>query len=184
MSSSARGLAGRYAGALYALAEKQGKINKVVKDLTGLAALLGKSSDLALVVSSPAIPWAQQAAAITAIMKKGRADKLSQNFVGTVATNGRLHALPGIITAFLAEHAKRRGEVQAQVISAVKLDAKRRKRVETAVARVAGSKKLSLEMKVDPSLIGGLVVQIGSRMIDTSLKTKLNRLEAAMKDTS
>ena len=98
-----------------------------------------------------------------------------------MASNGRLHALSRIISAFLAEHARRRGEVSAEVISAVEMDDARRARVEQAVSKLAGSDKLSLSMRVDPSLIGGLVVRIGSRMIDTSIRTKLNRLETAMK---
>ena len=118
---------------------------------------------------------------MTAILEKGGADALTVKFVGTVASNGRLHALSRIISAFLAEHARRRGEISAEVISAIELDDKRRSRVEKAVAKLAGSDKLSLSMRVDPALIGGLVVRIGSRMIDTSVRTKLNRLETAMK---
>jgi F-type H+-transporting ATPase subunit delta len=86
-----------------------------------------------------------------------------------------------IITAFLEEHARRRGEISAEVISAVALDKSRAAAVEKVVGSLAGSDKLSLSMRVDPSLIGGLVVRIGSRMIDTSIRTKLNRLETAMK---
>jgi F-type H+-transporting ATPase subunit delta len=82
---------------------------------------------------------------------------------------------------FLDEHARRQGQISAEVVSAVKLDASRKASVEKAVASLAGSDKLSLSMRVDPSLIGGLIVRIGSRMIDTSIKTKLSRLETAMK---
>ena len=124
---------------------------------------------------------AEQTKAVTAVLEKGGADALTVKFVGTVASNGRLHALSRIISAFLAEHARRRGEVSAEVISAIEMDDARRARVEQAVSKLAGSDKLSLSMRVDPSLIGGLVVRIGSRMIDTSVRTKLNRLETAMK---
>ena len=134
-----------------------------------------------MLVESPAITWAEQTKAVTAVLEKGGADTLTVKFVGTVASNGRLHALSRIISAFLAEHARRRGEVSAEVISAVEMDDARRARVEQAVSKLAGSDKLSLSMRVDPSLIGGLVVRIGSRMIDTSIRTKLNRLETAMK---
>ena len=181
MSSSANGLAGRYAGALYALAEEAGKVDVVVSDLTSLAALASANDEIKTLVGSPAISWSDQTKAMTAILEKGGADPLTTQFVGTVASNGRLHALSSLISAFLAEHARRRGEVSAEVISAVELDAARKTRVEQAVAKLAGSDKLSLSMRVDPSLIGGLVVRIGSRMIDTSIKTKLNRLETAMK---
>lgn len=181
LSSSAKGLAGRYAGALYALAEESGKIDAVVKDMNGVAELVSANQDMRMLVESPAITWAEQTKAVTAVLEKGGADTLTVKFVGTVASNGRLHALSRIISAFLAEHARRRGEVSAEVISAVEMDDARRARVEQAVSKLAGSDKLSLSMRVDPSLIGGLVVRIGSRMIDTSIRTKLNRLETAMK---
>ena len=181
LSSSAKGLAGRYAGALYALAEESGKIDAVVKDMNDVAELVSANQGMRMLVESPAITWAEQTKAITAVLEKGGADALTVKFVGTVASNGRLHALSKIISAFLAEHARRRGEVSAEVISAVEMDDARRARVEQAVSKLAGSDKLSLSMRVDPSLIGGLVVRIGSRMIDTSIRTKLNRLETAMK---
>ena len=181
LSSSAKGLAGRYAGALYALAEESGKIDAVVKDMNGVAELVSVNQDMRMLVESPAITWAEQTKAVTAVLEKGGADTLTVKFVGTVASNGRLHALSRIISAFLAEHARRRGEVSAEVISAVEMDDARRARVEQAVSKLAGSENLSLSMRVDPSLIGGLVVRIGSRMIDTSIRTKLNRLETAMK---
>ena len=181
MSSSAKGLAGRYAGALYALAEDAGKVDAVVADLTGLADILASNDEMKMLVGSPAISWSDQTKAMTAILEKGGADALTVKFVGTVASNGRLHALSRIISAFLAEHARRRGEISAEVISAIELDDKRRSRVEKAVAKLAGSDRLSLSMRVDPALIGGLVIRIGSRMIDTSVRTKLNRLETAMK---
>ena len=181
LSSSAKGLAGRYAGALYALAEESGIIDVVVKDMNGVAELVSSNHDMRLLVESPAITWAEQTKAVTAVLEKGGADALTVKFVGTVASNGRLHALSRIISAFLAEHARRRGEVSAEVISAIEMDDARRACVEQAVSKLAGSDKLSLSMRVDPSLIGGLVVRIGSRMIDTSIRTKLNRLETAMK---
>ena len=106
---------------------------------------------------------------------------LTVKFVGAVAENGRLFALPQIIQAFIDEVARRNGQVSAEVVSAVALDATRQKFVKETVSQIAGSKNISLSLRVDPSLIGGLVVRIGSRLIDTSLKTKLNRLEAAMK---
>ena len=181
MSSGAKGLAGRYAGALYALATDANKVDAVVADLSGLATLISDNDDVKTMVSSPAFSWAEQTNAMTAIMEKGGADALTVKFVGTVASNGRLHAMGRIIVAFLEENARRRGEVSAEVVSAVTLDAKREAAVKKVIASLAGSDKLSLSMRVDPSLIGGLVVRIGSRMIDTSIKSKLNRLETAMK---
>ena len=113
LSSSAKGLAGRYAGALYALAEDAGKIDAVVADLTSLADIMGGNDEMKMLAGSPAISWSEQTRAMTAILEKGGADALTVRFVGTVATNGRLHALSRIIPAFLTEHARRRGEVSA-----------------------------------------------------------------------
>ena len=181
LSSGAKGLAGRYAGALYALANDAGKVETVVADLTNLAALISENADVKSMVGSPAITWIDQMNAITAILEKAGADALTVKFAGTVAANGRLHAMDRIISAFLEEHARRRGEISAEVISAVALDKSRAASLEKVVGSLAGNDKLSLSMRVDPSLIGGLVVRIGSRMIDTSIRTKLNRLKTAMK---
>ncbi|MDB3880410.1 F0F1 ATP synthase subunit delta [Alphaproteobacteria bacterium] len=181
MSSGATGLAGRYAGALYALAVDSNKVDSIHDELCSLGAMIGESQDLKKVVESPILSRGEQQAAIIAIMEKSGADALTVNFTGTLAANGRLSALPRVIQAFQQEHARRRGQVSAEVISAIALDDSRKDVVEKTVARLAGSDKLSLSMRVDPSLIGGLVVRIGSRMIDTSIKTKLSRLESAMK---
>ena len=107
LSSSAKGLAGRYAGALYALAEESGKIDAVVEDMNGIAELVSANQDMRMLVESPAITWAEQTKAVTAVLAKCGADALTVKFVGTVASNGRLHALTRIISAFLAEHARR-----------------------------------------------------------------------------
>ena len=181
LSSGATGLAGRYAGALYALADDTGNVKEIVADLTDLAKLVGENDDIKMLISSPALSRGEQQAAIMAITEKAGAHALTVKFLGTLAENGRLYALPKIISVFLDEHARRQGQISAEVVSAVKLDASRKASVEKAVASLAGSDKLSLSMRVDPSLIGGLVVRIGSRMIDTSIKTKLSRLETAMK---
>ena len=181
LSSGAKGLAGRYAVALYALANDAGKVETIAADLTNLAALITENADVKSMVGSPAITWIEQMNAITAILEKAGADALTVKFAGTVAANGRLHAMDRIISAFLEEHARRRGEISAEVISAVALDKSRAASLEKVVGSLAGNDKLSLSMRVDPSLIGGLVVRIGSRMIDTSIRTKLNRLKTAMK---
>ena len=181
VSSGATGLAGRYAGALYALAVESKKIDSIHADLTALAGLVAEHLDLKKLVDSPILSRHEQQAAITAILDKAGADALTVKFVGTLAANGRLSALLRVTRAFLEEHSRRRGQISAEVISAVPLDDRRKASVEKTVARLAGSDKLSLSMRVDPSLIGGLVVRIGSRMIDTSIKTKLSRLETAMK---
>ena len=181
MSSGATGLAGRYASALYALAVDSNKVVSIHAELGSLETMLVENQDLKKLVESPILSRGEQQAAIIAILEKSGAEALTVKFLGTLAANGRLSALPRVIQAFQQEHARRRGQVSAEVISAVVLDDSRKAVVEKTVARLAGSDKLSLSMRVDPSLIGGLVVRIGSRMIDTSIKTKLSRLETAMK---
>ena len=181
MGSGATGLAGRYAGALYALALESKKIDIIHDELSSLADYIAENQDLKKLVESPVLTRQQQQSAIIKILEKASADALTIKFVGTMAGNGRLGVLPRVIKAFQQEHARRRGQISAEVVSAIALDDNRKAVVEKTVARLAGSGNLSLSMRVDPSLIGGLVVRIGSRMIDTSIKTKLSRLEAAMK---
>ena len=181
MSSGATGLSGRYAGSLYELAIESNKTDVIHEELSYLADLLENSKALKKLIDSPILSRGEQQKAIIAVMEKAGADKLTTKFLGTLAENGRLSALPRIIQAFQIEHARRCGQVSAEVVSAVALDDSRKTVVEKTVARLAGSDNLLLSMRVDPSLIGGLVVRIGSRMIDTSIKTKLSRLEAAMK---
>jgi F-type H+-transporting ATPase subunit delta len=181
VSSSLAGFTGRYATALFELAEESGRIDAVAKDLSSLAEIMSESEDLSRLVSSPAISRDDQSKAMAAVLEKAGADDLVKKFIGVVAGNGRLFALPAIIERFMADLAARRGEVSAEVVSAVSLDGKLENEVRSAIAKVAGSDKISLSMRVDPSLIGGLVVRVGSRMIDTSIKTKLNRLEMTMK---
>ena len=181
MSSGATGLAGRYAGALYTLATESAKVDAIHEELGRLSDLIDESRDLRKLLESPILSREEQQRAITTIMEKAGADVLTIKFLGTLASNGRLSGLPRVIQAFQQEHARRCGQVTAEVTSAVVLDDSRKAVVERVVARLAGSDNLSLSMRVDSSLIGGLVVRIGSRMIDTSIKTKLSRLESAMK---
>ena len=181
MSSGSTGLAGRYAGALYALAIDSDKVDSIHHELGRLSDLIDESQDLRKLLESPILSREEQKRAITTVMEKAGADALTLKFLGALASNGRLSALPRVIQAFQQEHARRRGQVSAEVISAIALDDNRKAIVEKTVARLAGSDKLLLSMRVDPSLIGGLVVRIGSRMIDSSIKTKLSRLESAMK---
>ena len=181
MATSVAGFSGRYANALFGLADEANSVDAVAKDLATLSDLIDESADLNRLVNSPAISHADQAKAMEAVLKKSGANPLVRKFVGVVAANGRLFALKAIISRFLDDLATRRGEVSAEVVSAIPLEGALEKEVRKAVSHVAGSDKVSLTMRVDPSLIGGLVVRIGSRMIDSSIKSKLNRLELAMK---
>ena len=180
MSSQTTGLAGRYAAALYELADAAKSLDAVAADLTALNQIVTENADLARLVRSPVIGSEAQVKAMTAVLEAAGANTLTVKFVGTVADNRRLFALSQMITAFLAELARRRGEIQADVTSAVPL-------TEAEVAAVMESlrgavgQKVAVNLAVDPSLIGGLIVRVGSRMVDSSLRSKINRLQLSMK---
>ena len=180
MASQTTGLAGRYAAALYDLADEHKVLDAVADDLRGLLVLLGESADLQRLVRSPVISRDEQMKAMTAMMEKAGANPLTTKFVGAVADNRRLFALADMIKAFLAELAGRRGEVTAEVTSAVALADAEVQQV-TEQLRAAVGQKVAVNVSVDPSLIGGLIVKVGSRMVDSSLRTKLQRLQLAMK---
>ncbi len=174
------GIAGRYATALYDLADEAKVLDDVASDLRMLQTLIAESKDLAQLVRSPLIRRDAQAAAVNAVMAKAGTHDLTRRFIGVVCGNGRLIVLPAVITAFLAELARRRGEVAAEVVSARPLDEQQKATVADALRGFAGG-KVAVDVKVDPSLIGGLVVRVGSRMVDSSVRSKLQRLQLAMK---
>ena len=176
----ASGLAARYAGALYELADEAKTLDAVANDLQALKAMFAESSDFRRLIRSPVMRRDDQERAITALAEKGGAQKLTVNFLRLLARNRRLVALDDMVEAFLAILAERRGEVRAKVSSAHALSDDQMSRLETSLRDVAGA-KVTLETSVDPSLLGGLVVQLGSRMYDSSLRTKLQRLQYAMK---
>ncbi len=181
MSLNANGLAGRYAGALYDLAVEAKSTEAVAADLEAISALIVENDNLAILISSPAYSRSEQSQAFQAVLSAAKANPLTTKFIGVVAHNGRLFALPQIIQTFNDEVARRNGQISAEIISAVALDELRKTALKQIVSQIAGSENISLLLRVDPSLIGGLVVRIGSRLFDASIKTKLNRLEAAMK---
>jgi len=174
------GLAGRYATALYDLADEAKILDVVAGDLGALQSLIAENKDLARLVDSPLVRRDAQAAAMEAMLAKAGVNDLTRRFVGVVTGNGRLKALPAIIAAYQAELARRRGEIAAEVISARPLDESQKTTVAEALRASAGG-KVAVEVKVDPSLIGGLVVRVGSRMVDSSVRSKLQRLQLAMK---
>ncbi|WP_119167141.1 F0F1 ATP synthase subunit delta [Algihabitans albus] len=174
------GLAGRYALALYELADQNKQLDAVASDLTSLQSLIAESGDLRSLIRSPVYGRDQQAEAIAAILERAGASDLVRRFVGVVAENGRLFALPRMIQGFIAELRRRRGEVTAKVISARALsETQRNALAETLQKKIGG--KVEIDTQIDPSLLGGLIVQVGSRMVDGSLKSKLERLKFAMK---
>ena len=175
------GVAGRYASALFALALDAKAVDKVLKDLDGFSSMLDSSSDLQRLVTSPVFSAEEQSGAIAALVKKAKFSDLTANFLGLVAKNRRLFAVSEMMTAYRALAAEHRGEITAKVTSASVLGAAQLKALKTSLKSVVG-KNVLVNQKVDESLLGGLIVQIGSRMIDSSLRTKLNNLKLAMKE--
>ena len=182
--SVSSGLSGRYAKAIYELAEEKKILTKIVDDFMKLKKLLEESDSLLNLIRSPAISKSDKQNSILKILNKGKAEKLTIKFFGTLANNGRLTLINDVINNFLLEVSRINGEVKAEVISSFVLDQNQQKKVVSAITEVTGIKKIILSTSVDESLIGGLIVKIGSKMIDNSLKTKLNRLEIAMRGTN
>ena len=173
------GVAERYAGSLYELAREGQAVEQVERDLAGVERMISESADLKRLIASPVFSAEDQYKAIDAIASRAGIGGLVGNFLRVAAQNRRLFALPGMITAFRRIAAEKRGETTAQVTSAHDLSPAQQTELKSALREVAG-KDVSLTVTVDPSLLGGLVV--GSRQIDTSLKTKLNSLKLALKE--
>ena len=174
-------MASRYASSLFDLASEAGSLDEVEKELGRVEAMLQDSADLRRLVASPVFSADDQLRAISAIADKAGFKGLVGNFLRVVARNRRLFALPGMIAAFRRLAAEARGEVAADVTSAHALDAGQQAELKQTLKSVAG-KDVTLNLTVDPSILGGLIVRIGSRQIDTSLKTKLNSLKLALKE--
>ena len=174
------GLAARYASALYDLADDSNAIDAVAADLNGLHALMSDSEDFARFIKSPVLSREEQAKGIAAIASQAGLDMTTQKFLGLVASNRRLFALPAMIKAFHDILAARRGLVTADVTAATELtDAQSQSLAKSLKAAVGTS--VTMTTNVDSSLLGGLIVRIGSRMVDSSLKSKLQRLKLSMK---
>jgi len=174
------GVAGRYASALYELAAEEGKVAEVERDLATFEALYGMSADLARMVRSPVIPAEEQGRALDVLLARVGVGGLARNFFKVIARNRRLFAAPDMARAFRALAAKARGEVTAEVASAVALSGSQVAALREALKASVG-KEVVVSAKVDPSLLGGLVVKLGSRMLDSSLKTKLATLRVSLK---
>jgi F-type H+-transporting ATPase subunit delta len=179
-SATATGLATRYAAAVFDLAREQNKLDVVARDLDRFAAASGESDDLRRLISSPVLSREQLRVGVTAVAEQLEFDELVRNLLGVLATNRRLFAIGAITVAFRERLARERGEVQAEVVSARELEPSQKKELEESVRRFAG-KEVHLKHSVEPALLGGLTVRIGSRMIDASLRTKLQQLELSMR---
>ena len=173
-------LAGRYALALFELARDEKKIEAVGQSLAGLKQALAESSELAELTTSPLIGRGDKARAIGAVAEHMKLDPLTRNFLGVLAQNGRLSKLGQAIRAFNLLAASHRGEITAEVTSARPLDDDQVAQIKQHL-RTRMGRDIAVEMNVDPTILGGLVVQIGSQRIDGSIRTKLNSLAQAMK---
>ena len=175
------GVAQRYAGSLFELAEQAKSVSRVEKELGQFEGLIEGSEDLRRLIASPVFSADDQLRAISAVADKAKITGLTGNFLRVVARNRRLFAVPGMIRSFRQIAAAARGEVAAEVSSAHALTAAQQKELATTLKGVAG-KDVAINVSVDPSLLGGMIVKLGSRQIDTSLKTKLNSLKLALKE--
>lgn len=173
-------LSGRYATALFELARDNGTIAAVESSLATVRQALTESSDFAALTTSPLIARGDAARGVTAAARALKLDSLTANFLGVLASNRRLKELPAIIRAFRSLAANHRGEVTAEVTSAHPLSDDQVEALKSQLRQRVG-RDVAVDLSVDPALLGGLVVKIGSQMIDSSIKTRLNSLAHAMK---
>jgi F-type H+-transporting ATPase subunit delta len=173
-------LAGRYAVALFELAEDRDALDAVAADLGNLRSLLDDSADLRRLIRSPVLSREEQGRALVALGERVGFGPLTRQFLGVLAHKRRLFVLPEIVAAYLARLREHKGEVSAELTSAVALSEEQVAAVRQQLTAAVGQ-TVTLATAVDPGLLGGLVVRVGSRMIDASLRTKLQRLELAMK---
>ena len=176
------GLAERYATALFDLADERRILDGVASDLRQLLTMLQASSDLMRLIRSPVLSRDQQGAAMAAVADRAELSPLVRDFLAVVARNRRLFAVPAMIEAFLMKLAARRGEVNAQVTAAQPLTEGQLAALNEQLRRSVGS-RVSVDLQVDPGVIGGMIVKVGSRMVDGSVRSKLQRLQLAMKST-
>jgi len=179
-STRASGLAVRYATALYALAEDNKVIDQVADDLNALQSMLADSEDLRRFIASPVVNRDDHLQGILALADKAEVCDQTRKFLGLVAQKRRLFALPGMIKAFQRQLAKRRGETAAEVIAARPLSERQMADVAARLRQVVGN-DVTVNASVDPDLLGGMVIRVGSRMVDASLRSKLQRLSLSMK---
>lgn len=179
--TSVSGVSGRYATALFELARDQNLVDEVKADLDKFEALLNDSADLKRLVRSPVFAADAQTRALSAVLDKAGIAGIAANFLKVLTANRRLFAVADVIRAYRALVAKFKGETTADVTVAEALSDKNLDALKVALKSVTG-KDVALNVKVDPSIIGGLVVKLGSRMVDGSLRTKLNSIKHAMKE--
>jgi F-type H+-transporting ATPase subunit delta len=175
------GMAGRYATALFELAVEAGSIDQIKNDLDTFDQLAAANPDLMRLIRSPVFGADEQAKALAAVLQRAGITGLSAQFLKVVAANRRLFAVRQMIRDFRALVANYKGEVTADVTVAERLNDARFTEIKSTLAAVTG-KDVQVNVHVDPAIIGGLIVKIGSRMVDSSLRTKLSAIKHAMKE--
>lgn len=176
-------MAGRYAAALFDLAKDQKQLDQVAGDVESFGRMLEDSEELRRLVRSPVISADDQARALGALLDRAQVGGLTANFFRLIARNRRLFAAADMIKSFRALLARERGEVNADVTSAHPLSADQMQQLSDNLKAQVG-KNVRIATRVDPNLLGGLIVRVGSKMIDSSLRTKLDNLKVAMKGTA
>ena len=180
-ASISAGIADRYATAIFEIAEENKSLDSLESGISDLSAALNESEDFRTLIQSPLIARSEQRGAIMAIAEKMGLEESLKNALGLMADRRRLFVLPQLLRALRERIATSRGEVTADVITAQELSADQKKKLaETLKANVG--KTVTLNTAVDESLIGGMIVQVGSKMIDTSIRSKLSQLQNAMKE--
>ena len=181
-SAHVSGVAGRYASALYSLASDLRQTSEVAAALANLQALIAESPDLQRLVRSPVFSAADQTRALNAILARAEISGIAANFVRLVAAKRRLFALADMIRDYNKLHDSARGLTRAEVTTAAPLSDAQIAELKEQLRGKAEGQDVELAVKVDPAIIGGLVVKLGSRMVDGSLRTKLNAIRNAMKE--
>jgi len=169
----------RYAKALMTLAVEQKKSDAVAQDLQDLEAMLLASSDLVLLIRTPRMNPVTVQKAIGALAEKAKFQDVTRNFLNVLIVNGRLNALESIIKSFQMDRAKQRGEVTVDVQLAQDLSEKQKKELQAALSKAMGS-DVSVRLRIVPDILGGMIVQVGSRMVDDSVRRKLEKLKLSL----
>ena len=182
--STVSGVAGRYARALFELALDAKSVDAVKSDIEKFAAMIAESEDLRRLVRSPVFGADERSRALAAVLAKAEIGGLTANFLKFVTANRRLFAVGDMIRDFRKLVARWKGEVTAEVTAAEKLSDAHLEAIKSALKSITGEKSVDLNIKIDPAIIGGLTVKLGSRMVDSSLRTKLNAIKHAMKEVS
>lgn len=176
------GLAERYAAALFDLADERRALDAVAGDLRELRAMVHDSPDLVRLIRSPVLSRDEQGKAMAALAERAGLSPLTRDFLGVVARNRRLFAVPAMIAAYLRRLAERRGEITAEVTVAAPLGEARHAALLEQLRRAVGA-RVAVDVRVDPALLGGMIVKVGSRMVDASLNSRLQRLRLTMRGT-